>query len=322
MSELSDRGTDQVEVEARSAISSLQIDLGKMSQRSIRDAAYLAPLTAIAAGHSLHVGVSAESNLKDQLTCLPSELGPWDFTTTLYRIEGGRFDVQQYHRDVDVKVVDIDAFELADFPVTNSMFELFVPSHRRQRDQYSHRDNDPVVHVSWYMATEFCFWLSALMGRQYRLPTEWEWEWATRWLDTRKEDYWWGPELDGELCWCSESLSRRGTRSRHQAIEAHQRVRHWHPSGSSADNPGLLDLSGNVWEWCENRGDLMALWRVLRGGCWFSIGWRCRSGYRLAGAPSLRNGYNGFRLAAVLEPSQASKQSVSAARGNVGSEGR
>ena len=246
--------------------------------------------------------------LKEQLVCLPSESGPWDFTRTFYRVNAGRFNIRQYHEhfDVELDFVNIGELELADFPVTNAMFELFCPSHRRPQYQQSRRDDDPVVCISWYMATEFCDWLSALMGRHYRLPTEWEWEWACRWHDTLKEDFWWGLLADGDLCWHEKSTpTPKGERSRSEAIEAHQRIGRWHPSGRSTSQPGFLDLSGNAWEWCSDWFYAHEELRVQRGGCSIADGEYCRSGYRSANDATSRDWGQGFRLAAVLEPSKS-----------------
>ena len=70
--------------------------------------------------------------------------------------------------------------------------------------------------------------------------------------------------------------------------------------GSYAPNKvGLYDMHGNVWQWCEDLWEKGGSDRVIRGGCWFSVGQVCRAAFRFRGAPSNRGNNLGFRLARV-----------------------
>ncbi|MFT5323447.1 MAG: sulfatase activating formylglycine-generating enzyme [Planctomycetaceae bacterium] len=203
-----------------------------------------------------------------------------------------------------------DELEMADFPVTNAWFELFCPSHRRWRDQYSSQDDQPVIYVSWYMADVFCRWLSALDDRyEYRLPAEEEWEAACKWGTTT--DYWWGEEINGQLCWYSGSKTESRTRSRREAVDGFAGAGVWHPSRRDQSNEhavGLLDLSGNVWEWGS---DPVGPSRVLRGGSWYGRADSCRSSYRDGNDPGRRYLNVGFRVVRVVCSSCESPQSSS-----------
>jgi len=148
-------------------------------------------------------------------------------------------------------------------------------------------DDLPVDSVSWNDAVEFCRKLSSLRGRQYRLPTEAEWEYAAR--AGSKEP------VVGSLAimgWCgANSLNRT------------------HPVGQKDANAfGLYDMYGNVWEWCQSqyksypyqatdgREDLRQTdVHVLRGGSWESSTRACRSSYRRRVVPDPRT--TGFRIA-------------------------
>ncbi|MCA9012302.1 MAG: SUMF1/EgtB/PvdO family nonheme iron enzyme, partial [Planctomycetaceae bacterium] len=257
-------GTD-VHAEAAALMASDSSLTARILQRSTRDAACLGMQRKLLPNPaSLYAGLSAEAELLDQLTRLPGSNCTWNFLESFVNVQAGTFDLRKYpeHKEIRPQRQSIRAFALADFPVANAVFEVFCPSHRRHRDQYSRWDDQPAVHINFYMAKEFCEWLSALTGKTYRLPTEWEWEWACRWHNTRKQDYWWWPEMAGHLClyggWeerDTRETNLRRTRSRAEAISAYSDAGKWHPSGHSPANPGLLDLSGNVLEWCENLWD-------------------------------------------------------------------
>ena len=158
------------------------------------------------------------------------------------------------------------------------------------------RDNHPVVGVSWYEAVAYCRWLSEVLGYQVRLPTEAEWEKAARGEDGR---IWpWGDEEPtAEHC----NFDRK--------------VGHTTPVGSyprGASPYGVLDMAGNVWEWCSTKwrddykgyqkrvdDDLegKAL-RVLRGGSWLYNLPRVRCAYRYGPGPNVRVNILGFRVVA------------------------
>lgn len=142
------------------------------------------------------------------------------------------------------------------------------------------RGNRPVIYVSWQDATEYADWLSRETGRRYRLPTEAEWEYASRaGADT---DYWWGewPNHDfanfgSEVC-CRGKMSGADQWSEETATVG----------AFPANEFGLHDTLGNVWEWVQDcwnvdhygapasgtvRQDGDCSKRVVRGGSWSDI---------------------------------------------------
>lgn len=151
----------------------------------------------------------------------------------------------------------------------------------------------PRERVSWNAAKDFCRKLSEMENVEYRLPTEAEWEYACR-AGTSTEFYW-GDKFDPQYAWIEWNSG--GTA---------QNV------GARRPNPwGLFDMSGNVWEWCEDwydggdagsgaqvdpKGPSDGKYRVLRGGSWNGPPEYCRSASRDYLNPDSRTGSLGFRV--------------------------
>jgi formylglycine-generating enzyme required for sulfatase activity len=167
--------------------------------------------------------------------------------------------------------------------------------------------NHPRVGVSWFEASAYCRWLTeqfqarALLkaGEEIRLPDEAEWEWAARWNNsTGKADdrrYPWGNPPRGE----DEKIHlAQHCNCRHTGI-GHTSAVGLFPSGQA--DCGVLDLSGNVWEWCENRYDDKSVeYRVLRGGSWVSDDpARLSCAVRRGVLPGSRDHRVGFRVVVV-----------------------
>ncbi|MTB52769.1 SUMF1/EgtB/PvdO family nonheme iron enzyme [Lewinella sp. W8] len=175
----------------------------------------------------------------------------------------------------------------------------------------------PVVEVSWYGAVAYCNWLSERHGLKpayrvsgstvtpdwtadgYRLPTEAEWEYAAR--SAGKREKWAGTSSEGEL-----------TQFANISGEADGYARTAPVGMLRANNLGLGDMSGNVWEWCWDwygvdyygkspgrnpKGPKVGSLRVIRGGSWYRNPQYCRVADRINNGPSQRNNTAGFRLA-------------------------
>ena len=165
--------------------------------------------------------------------------------------------------------------------------------------------NHPVEKVSWYEAVEFCARLSAFTGRQYRLPSEAEWEYACR--GGTSTPFHFGTSISSEGANYNASYSYNGGpkgESKRETTSIDQ---------FGIENAfGLSDMHGNVWEWCQDYwhgnyegaptnvrvwrkgGD--SLRRVLRGGSWLTDPGYCRSAYRAFDIPSHAHEGIGFRV--------------------------
>jgi len=162
-------------------------------------------------------------------------------------------------------------------------------------------DNCPVEQISWENAQEFIKKLSRKEGKEYRLPTEAEWEYAAR-AGTS------APFAFGK-CLSADQANYDGDYPLDDCPKGKYREKPV-PVGSVAANAwGLYDMHGNVWEWCQDwYGDYSANAvtnpagpdsgprRVLRGGGWNDVAGLCRAARRLSYSPGIRYKYYGFRL--------------------------
>ena len=205
-------------------------------------------------------------------------------------------------RELPRHQVYVDDFALAKYPTTNAMFARFLADAGYQnpawwqdaeaagywqvakgfrwgnQPRYWNEErlndaNQPVVGVSWYEAVAYCRWLTAKLddGHVYRLPTEAEWEYSARGAEGRR--YAWGNNWE-----------------RGQANTAELNLERTTPVGIFPEGTtpkGLLDMTGNVWEWCSDwyaeneyarragklvrdpQGPDEGEYKVLRGGSWY-----------------------------------------------------
>jgi formylglycine-generating enzyme required for sulfatase activity len=172
---------------------------------------------------------------------------------------------------------------------------------------FAQDDSHPVVCVNWGDAKAFAKWFSGKTGRDYRLPTEAEWEYACR--AGSVTPFWWGSSISTEQANYDGNFTYGGGKTG----EYRQKTA---PIKTYQPNPwGLYQVHGNVWEWCEDcwndnhdgapadgsartTGDCSQ--RVLRGGSWGDIPQDLRSASRGSGKAGIRINGIGFRLARTL----------------------
>jgi|GEM_PF-1544016 len=165
-------------------------------------------------------------------------------------------------------VTNIEEFWIAVTPITNAMYKLCKPGWTFPTGE----ENHPVVNVSWDDAQAFCQWAGV------RLPTEQQWEKAARGVDGRA--YPWGNQTpSGDLCNFNNIVG--GTTPVGQ-----------YPQGASPY--GLLDMAGNVWEWCETAYSQGVY--VIRGGAYDSNASRVGCADRYGNYRNGRDVNGGFRV--------------------------
>lgn len=153
-------------------------------------------------------------------------------------------------------------------------------------------DNLPVECVSWDDCQTFINRLNSYTGRNFRLPTEAEWEFAARGGNYSRHYKYSGSNYISDVAWYDGNSNRT------------------HPVGTKQANElGLYDMSGNVWEWCSDwygsyssysqndpTGPNSGSYRVERGGSWRYGAGYCRSSYRYGHSPGIRGDGLGLRL--------------------------
>ncbi|AEE50007.1 SUMF1/EgtB/PvdO family nonheme iron enzyme [Haliscomenobacter hydrossis] len=157
-------------------------------------------------------------------------------------------------------------------------------------------DQCPVENVSWDNVQQFIQKLNAQTGKNYRLPTEAEWEYAARGGAISQDFTYAGSNNLDEVAWYDSN----------SGIKTHPVAQ------KKANELGLYDMSGNVYEWCQDwydaeyyqkspannpQGPNTGSLRVNRGGSWSSRPIYARVAYRRLDSPGLRDSYLGFRLA-------------------------
>ena len=192
--------------------------------------------------------------------------------------------------------VTVAPFFMGKYPITQVQWQAVaaLPQVRyslNPEQSYFKGENRPVDSVSWYQAVEFCARVSNKTGREYRLPSEAQWEYACRAGTTTPFHF--GETITFELASC------RIYQENHQGTAP---VGHFNVANAF----GLYDIHGNVWEWCadhwhnnyEGAPTDGSIWldnhyppdRLLRGGSWNTIPVNCRSAYRRIFFPGDRHG--------------------------------
>ncbi len=243
----------------------------------------------------------------------------------MIHIKGGTFNMgsNEFDNEKPIHEVSVSDFYIAKYVVTVNDYMIFAnetnsnfPEWMKEGNKYNvdtgtddhykkigdalKKENNPIVGISWIDATQYCKWLSQKTGKTYRLPTEAEWEYAagggannrTKWAGTDSENNlknyaWYSSNADSKI----------------------------HPVGTKKPNIlGLYDMSGNVWEWCQdkwhdnykNAPKDGSAWesgnsslRVARGGSWNGSTVYCRVADRGSNSPDYRSGNLGFRLVVV-----------------------
>ena len=161
----------------------------------------------------------------------------------------------------------------------------------------------PVEMVSWNDCQTFIRKLNQLTGRQFRLPTEAEWEFAAR-GGTKSQGYKYSGENSiGTVAWYDDNAC-------YNKDENDSGYGTHNVKTKRANELGIYDMSGNVWEWCQDwyghynseaqnnpKGPSSGSYRVFRGGSWYNYAGSCRVSLRSRNTPGLLLSYLGLRLA-------------------------
>ena len=218
-------------------------------------------------------------------------------TFEMIYVEGGTFTMgctseqgnECYNDEKPAHQVTLSSYYIGKFEVTQVLWQAVMGSN----PSCFKGDNSPVEQVSWDDIQTFIRKLNLLTGHTYRLPTEAEWEFAARGGAKSNGYKYSGSNNIDQVAWYNGNSSSTT-----------------HSVGTKQPNElGIYDMSGNVWEWCQDwygnyssyaqtnpTGASSGSYRDLRGGSWGSYPWRCRVSNRFNDNPVDRYDISGFRL--------------------------
>jgi formylglycine-generating enzyme required for sulfatase activity len=237
----------------------------------------------------------------------------------------GEEDYQNYYvRELPRHEVTVPSFFMGKYPITQAQWRVVAGYPKIDQDldpdpSNFKGPNHPVEQVNWDDATEFCRRLSQQTNRTYRLPSEAEWEYACRAGTTTPFHF--GETLSDELAnYCPQDRDIDGTLYKGtygRGIQGNYREETVDVGNFPANQFGLYDMHGNVWEWCEDdwhsdyidapedgsawlENDRKTSNRLLRSGSWSYFPENCRSSVRYVIARDIRYYNLGFRVSCVL----------------------
>lgn len=223
-------------------------------------------------------------------------------TFEMILVEGGRFmmgdevenDIDCYEDEAPIHRVTLADFYIGKLEVTQELWRAVMhynPSHFRGY-------KNPVENISWEDCQLFINRLNKLLGQNFRLPTEAEWEYAARGGNKSRGFMYSGNKKIKKVAWYWDNSKRNE-----------------HPVAYLMPNElGLYDMSGNVYEWCYDwyedkyptesqvnpkgpKNEKNKLFRrVIRGGSWATVKHFCRVANRDSGNPNLGTSTSGFRI--------------------------
>lgn len=217
----------------------------------------------------------------------------------MVKIQGGTFQMgatSEQGNDISINEKPIHSVTLSDYHIgqTQVTQELWQAVMGSNPSEFKGDSQCPVENVSWNDCMEFIAKLNRLTGKNFRLPTEAEWEYAAR-GGSKSRGYKYSGNNNPDLVAWYDGNSINKT----------------HPvAQKQANELGLYDMSGNVWEWCSDwygeyinevqtnpTGPITGTDYVQRGGSWENGSIGVRVSRRSPGTPALRGCYYGLRLA-------------------------
>lgn len=230
----------------------------------------------------------------------------------MVKVEGGTFTMgatSEQGSDADSNEkpkhsVTLSSFSIGETEVTQALWEAVMGesvtqiANRIGWNTYGVGSNYPMYYITWNDCQTFINKLNSLTGKNFRLLTEAEWEYAARGGNKSRGYKYSGSNNIGDVAWCCDNSAINGTRQTHPVKQ------------KQANELGIYDMSGNVWEWCQDwygsyssssltdpKGPSDGSFRVYRGGGWDFNAWSCRSSLRNDYTPDYRCFDLGLRLA-------------------------
>ena len=238
--------------------------------------------------------VASGTSLSGNTITIPVKKG---ISIDMVRVEAGTFtmgatpEMKDPYKDEKPthQVTLTNDYYIGKYEVTQALWKAVMG----KRPSYFKGDNLPVEQVSWEDCQKFISKLNSITGKNFHLPTEAEWEYAARGGKKSMGYQYSGSNNLSDVAWYNGNSGNKT-----------------HVVGSKQANElGIYDMSGNVWEWCQDlfgsygssplinpTGATSGAFRVNRGGGWYYDAWDCRSSYRLVRTPDFYCNNLGFRL--------------------------
>ena len=241
--------------------------------------------------------VASGSSLSGSTITIPVKKG---ISIDMVRVEAGTFTMGAAPEFPEMKDPDNDEkpahqvtltndYYIGKYEVTQALWQAVMGNNPSEFKG----DKLPVEQVSWYDCQDFLSKLNSITGKTFRLPTEAEWEYAARGGKKSRGYQYSGSNNISDVAWYYYS---NGSKTR--AVGTKQ-----------PNELGIYDMSGNVWEWCQDwkgsyssssqvnpTGANSGSYRVFRGGSWLYSARFCRSSFRSNNTPGYRNDNLGLRL--------------------------
>ena len=243
------------------------------------------------------VTAAIEHQLEEHQSSPANEFNVNGVKFSVTKVEGGTFLMGAARTDGFSSTIEkpqhevtVDSFKIAKTPVTQGLWIAVMGTNPslHKGDQML-----PIENVSWEDIQVFINRLNAITGKNFRLPTEAEWEYAARGGNKDEDGHFAGGLLD-DVAWYAGNSGNQP-----------------HPVGTKQPNElGIYDMSGNVDEWVNDwyaaytavhqynpTGPASGTLKVFRGGNYSNVGKQCRVNYRYMAEPAKKAGTRGFRLA-------------------------
>lgn len=227
-------------------------------------------------------------------------------TFKMIAVEGGTFTMggtseqgsDAYDSEKPTHSVTLSSYSIGETEVTQALWQAVMGSN----PSYFSGSNKPVEQVSWDDCQNFIIKLNALTGENFRLPTEAEWEYAARGGNKSRGYKYAGSNNIDNVAWYWDNIPSQSSGSAGYGTQV--------VATKSPNELGLYDMSGNVYEWCQDwygsyssgsqtnpTGQASGYSRVIRGGGWSYFARYCRVSSRLYDDPTGRFNDLGLRLA-------------------------
>lgn len=230
---------------------------------------------------------------------------------TFIFVRGGTFSMggNELEDERPIHEVTVAPFSITKYPITVAQYYVFCKETGRSMPDspngqgWNGFEDHPMEYVSYYDAVAYTKWLSKKTGKESRLPTEAEWEYAARG----------GQKSEGSRRYSGSNNVRKVAWFEDNSNNYTKRV-----GRKAANELGIHDMSGNVWEWCSDwyernyytrspeknpKGPYSGNKKIARGGSWNSSAFNCRISRRFGFHPNKKFTDLGFRIVQPVEES-------------------